>query len=279
MIGITHNQFIKLFSDIAINHRDINSFYTGDLDNYTANQSNALNPVTLWVVINDDTITGKTDKPRYDFIVLDWVNQDSSNLDEVYSDTLRISKDVLALLRQPYYEDFFKVQEDVTFTPFNEKFDSDVAGWQFSLVFDQPFIYDACEVNTTGLPTINYDTLAINSSTYTWGNITGTLSNQTDLQNALNAKVPTSRILTINGTSYDLSADRSWTISTGGTKTSNSQTITGTSMTLPNTPTFIYGVYRNGQYLTVTTDYTIATSTITFTDTLASDLITVVYEY
>ena len=83
----------------------------------------------------------------------------------------------------------------------------------------------------------------------TWGSITGTLAAQTDLQAALDAKqddiilsttgssgaatligstlnipnytisglggVPTSRTLTINGTSYDLSADRSWTISTG----------------------------------------------------------------
>ena len=77
-----------------------------------------------------------------------------------------------------------------------------------------------------------------------WGSIIGTLSDQTDLQNALNAKqdditlttsgtsgaatfigntlnipiyatgVPLSRILTINGVSYDLSADRSWTIPT-----------------------------------------------------------------
>lgn len=83
----------------------------------------------------------------------------------------------------------------------------------------------------------------------TWGSITGTLSSQTDLQTALNAKqnsltltttgtsgaatlvgstlnipsysisglggVPSSRTLTINGTTYDLSADRSWTIATG----------------------------------------------------------------
>ncbi len=33
------------------------------------------------------------------------------------------------------------------------------------------------------------------------------------IQTQLNAKVPTSRTLTINGTGYDLSADRSWTIS------------------------------------------------------------------
>jgi hypothetical protein len=47
-----------------------------------------------------------------------------------------------------------------------------------------------------------------------WGSITGTLANQTDLQNALNAKVPTSRTITINGTSYDLSANRTWSVGT-----------------------------------------------------------------
>lgn len=83
----------------------------------------------------------------------------------------------------------------------------------------------------------------------TWGTITGTLSAQTDLQTALNAKqntlsltttgssgastlvgstlnvpnytlsglggVPTSRTLTINGVTQDLSANRTFTISTG----------------------------------------------------------------
>lgn len=72
----------------------------------------------------------------------------------------------------------------------------------------------------------------------TWGSITGTLSNQTDLQNALNLKydasnpagyitssalsgyTPTSRTITINGTTQDLSSNRSWTIAVP-TKTSD----------------------------------------------------------
>lgn len=53
------------------------------------------------------------------------------------------------------------------------------------------------------------------SAAMTWGQIGGTLSNQTDLQNALDAKVPTSRTLTINGVTQDLSANRTFTISTG----------------------------------------------------------------
>jgi hypothetical protein len=52
------------------------------------------------------------------------------------------------------------------------------------------------------------------SAAMTWGQIGGTLSNQTDLQNALDAKVPTARTLTINGTTQDLSANRTFTIPT-----------------------------------------------------------------
>ena len=48
-----------------------------------------------------------------------------------------------------------------------------------------------------------------------WGDIGGTLSDQTDFNTALSGKVPTTRTLTINGTTQDLSADRTFTISTG----------------------------------------------------------------
>jgi len=53
---------------------------------------------------------------------------------------------------------------------------------------------------------------AFTSASLSWGTITGTLSAQTDLQNALNAKVATTRTLTINGTTLDLSANRSWSV-------------------------------------------------------------------
>lgn len=51
--------------------------------------------------------------------------------------------------------------------------------------------------------------------TVAWGNITGALIDQTDLQDALNLKVPTARTITINGVTQDLTANRTWTISTG----------------------------------------------------------------
>lgn len=43
-----------------------------------------------------------------------------------------------------------------------------------------------------------------------WGDLGGTLSDQTDLQSALDAKVPTTRTLTIGPTAQDLSSNRTW---------------------------------------------------------------------
>jgi len=63
--------------------------------------------------------------------------------------------------------------------------------------------------------------------------------------------------------------------------TENFGLVTGLTVTLASTPTFIYGVYKNGQYLTegVADDYTISGTTITFNVALAADKIVVVYEY
>jgi hypothetical protein len=57
--------------------------------------------------------------------------------------------------------------------------------------------------------------IAASAPAAAWGTITGTLSSQTDLNTALSGKVPTTRTLTINGTTQDLSANRTFTISTG----------------------------------------------------------------
>ena len=84
-------------------------------------------------------------------------------------------------------------------------------------------IYIAEDTNKTYRWTGSVYTEISATAASTWGAIGGTLSNQTDLQTALNAKqnslgytpVPETRTLTINGTTQDLSADRTFTISTG----------------------------------------------------------------
>lgn len=65
------------------------------------------------------------------------------------------------------------------------------------------------------------------SASVEWGDITGLLGNQADLIAYFNNFTPTTRNLTINGVTYDLSADRSWTVGGGDMVLAATQTNTG----------------------------------------------------
>lgn len=62
-----------------------------------------------------------------------------------------------------------------------------------------------------------------------WGSITGTLSNQTDLQSALDGKVDDATTLTINGVTSDLSANRTFNVGTV-TSVSGTGSVSGLSL-------------------------------------------------
>lgn len=97
------------------------------------------------------------------------------------------------------------------------------------------------------------------SGSSVWGSITGTITDQLDLINYLSTNyVPQSRILTINGIPFDLSANRSWSVGiitsiTGGVGIS----VTGTA-TIPiitNTLPDQTVVINNGTGISVTGIY------------------------
>ena len=90
-------------------------------------------------------------------------------------------------------------------------------------------------------------TITNGTYTYTLPSATGTLA----LTSALSGYVPTSRTLSINGTTYDLSADRSWTISTNPAAR-NQQTFTATAGQTTFSIAYTVGqldVYYNGSKL------------------------------
>lgn len=75
---------------------------------------------------------------------------------------------------------------------------------------------------------------------------------------ALTGYVPTTRTLTINGTSYDLSADRSWTIPAGGTVTDVTGTGTVSGITLTGTGTTSVTLTLGGTLTLTSSDITTA---------------------
>lgn len=94
----------------------------------------------------------------------------------------------------------------------------------------------------------NYDTAWVNVSGGAWGTITGTLSNQTDLQNALNAKVPyTGATANVNLGEYEIKAGQV-TLDTSPTGTAAVGT-TRWNDTLGSTETTLKGgsvILKNG---------------------------------
>ena len=68
-----------------------------------------------------------------------------------------------------------------------------------------------------------------------WGSITGTITAQTDLITYLSTNyVPQTRNITINGVTYDLSADRTWTITAGVSSVTASSPLASTGGATPD---------------------------------------------
>lgn len=89
---------------------------------------------------------------------------------------------------------------------------------------DMLIVLDTATSTTSQIPVSHLDS---RFSGGTWGSITGTLSGQTDVQQAINARVSTGTTITINGVSQDLSTNRTFTVTTGVTWGQITGTLTG----------------------------------------------------
>jgi hypothetical protein len=213
----TVNQILSQFLDIASAHRQINSFGFGEIQDYAT--SGTTNYPAMWVDIGDCSIGGNEDEQSlytqqsYTIWIIDRLQKGKGNLEDVFSDTQQIVLDVIAQLNKSGYE--FVVDIGNQLTPIFDKFhDDELAGFSFNLVIKQNYDRDRCAIPFAYQPIPNTEQ---NPGS-------GTTVNTT--------YVPSTRTLTINGVTYDLSQNRSWTIATGsGTVTSVSALTLGTSGT------------------------------------------------
>lgn len=217
----TLNKIVTLLRDYATAHGQINDFEFQP-DYRDGSERQLLYPLLACDIVSN-SIGSLNENNRVDdsfdfeFRILDLVKNDNSNETDVLSDCNQIAKDLIAYLRQTRFLEYLTIDTSTTMERVRYTAPDDCAGWVFKIGIKQGLDLDLC-----GAPVIDApagpapNPWSPTNLTVNWGNIDGTLSNQTDLQAALDAKVPTSRALTINGVTYDLSANRSWTISAGG---------------------------------------------------------------
>lgn len=139
----TLNQIIAVFTEIAEDHAQINSFAYGqayDIDAVTVE-----NFPLLWVWVQPSKISNQSIKYVFRVWILDLVNSEGTGTqqDEVQSDTANVLWDVAFLLRDKYD---LEISFDITINPLTEAFNQRSTGWFADYTIEIPQQYGICDV-------------------------------------------------------------------------------------------------------------------------------------
>jgi len=193
----TLNQIVSEFKEIADQHRQINNFTVGTIEDFAT--SGTTNYPAWWVSYQSNGFEDRRENFSFSFWVVDRVKKDRSNLIEVHSDMKQIAMDIIAQLNDSAYK--WAIDKNVSLSAIYEPFHEDeIAGWTFDVTISQAFTKDVCQIPFIQSPTVGRSQSGYNPNT------------------PVLQYVPTYRELTIDGVTYDLSANRSWTTS-GSTST------------------------------------------------------------
>lgn len=143
---MTLNQLIQKLNDFANAHQQVHSFGFGDL--WEIEASGAKNAVNMWAnVVNGAVdINGKQSSIDFRVCIMDLVKKDESNENEVLSDTYLIGLDLVAYLNNNSNWDSYTISNNITLTPFTERFDNDWSGWIIDFTLTNRFLSDYCQI-------------------------------------------------------------------------------------------------------------------------------------
>ena len=145
---VTHNTILSNLRTIATAHAQINAFGCGDI--WEIATSGTTDYALMWVVPVNSRVQKTSVFHDYEFYIMDRVSKDEGNEDEVLSDTKQICLDVIAQLDKSTLYDFKLETESIELVPFTDKFEDEVAGWQFTLSFKVGFDKNRCAIPFTG---------------------------------------------------------------------------------------------------------------------------------
>ena len=211
----TLNQIVGEFKEIADQHRQINNFTVGTIEDFAT--SGTTNYPAWWVSYQNNGFEDRRENFSFSFWVVDRVKKDRSNLIEVHSDMKQIAMDIIAQLNDSAYK--WSIDSNISLSAIYEPFHEDeIAGWTFDVTISQAFTKDVCQIPFINPPTVGRSQSGYNPNTPVFN------------------VVPNYRQLTINGVTYDLSEDRTWTIASSGTTgVSSVQLTAGTGISLSGT--------------------------------------------
>lgn len=140
----TYNIIIKAFEDFCTNHQQINTFFSGG--NWDFQTLNNIYPAVIMLPQPSRIEMGQY-LFTFNIFVCDLLNEDMSNIDEIYSDTAQIIGDMVAYFKDNDDYEFYLDESSVELQPSDETLDDIVAGWVATINIQVPYSGSTC-----GLP-------------------------------------------------------------------------------------------------------------------------------
>lgn len=149
---MTLNQVIERIKTLSLSHKQIGSFYFGDVPEFDANGDIVYPGCFLQQLPGSISRSGK--KQFFNFRVHLYdrvlVSEDTEgNEQEVLSDIHSVAADLLSLLMSPAYEYDWTIEEITPVTPQTETLNDMVAGVFIDISVGVDFLADSCQVPST----------------------------------------------------------------------------------------------------------------------------------
>lgn len=174
---MTLNQVIDRVRTLALSHKQINSFYFGDVPEFDANGE--VNYPACFLEITPGRIDRVEKMQRFNFrlYLVDLVpesTESEQNETDVLSDMHSVCADLLSMLMYSQYEDDWRIAETSTVTPVTESLNDLVAGVHADIEIGVDFLADRCQVPATDVnPNNDFDMARTRILTYEGTGIEG----------------------------------------------------------------------------------------------------------
>ena len=143
-------QITNLLQTIADNHLMIQHFHAGPLDQVDIEKLGQTQYPFLYCEVLGASIDNGVMSYDLDLFVADMIQPDLTDRNQVYSDTLQMLHDVLNQFIQSLantnttVDNDYKAELPITCTPFTERFDNELTGWNGSLTIEVSNKNDLC---------------------------------------------------------------------------------------------------------------------------------------
>lgn len=151
MKNTTYNEIVSLIRSVCTKHKMIHEFGEGDINQLTVTKS--FNYPLCYLV--EDSVTQRKNEQgdfqmgefKLNLLCMDLVLSDGSNEREVRSDTLGILIDICNYIQTaPEWRSMsLKISKDISYYPFIERFEDNVAGHRAEIYIQFPFSRSYCQ--------------------------------------------------------------------------------------------------------------------------------------